>query len=47
MTVDDIKAEIAASYELPPYFEWSAQVDLELELAAWLYNLHPNEMYWC
>jgi hypothetical protein len=47
LTIELLKEQIAATYDVKPYFEWSEAIDQELMLTAWLYNLNPWEMYWC
>ena len=42
VTVLSLKDEIIKSYG-HVYFEWSKQLDVELEVAAWLLNLDPKK----
>jgi F0F1-type ATP synthase alpha subunit len=46
VTVLSLKDEIIKSYG-HVYFEWSKQLDIELEVAAWLLNLDSQKMYRC
>jgi hypothetical protein len=46
VTVLSLKDDIIKSYD-HVYFEWSKQMDIELEVAAWLLNLDPKTMYRC
>ena len=46
VTVLSLKDEIIRSYG-HVYFEWSKQLDIELEVAAWQLNLDSKKMYWC
>jgi hypothetical protein len=46
VTVFSLKNEIIKSYG-HVYFEWSKQLDIELEVTAWLFNLDPQKMYRC
>ena len=46
VTVLSLKDEIIKSYG-HVYFEQSKQIDIELEVTAWLLNLDPKTMYRC
>ena len=35
ITIEMIKAHIAATYDVVPYIEWSKQAEQELEIAAY------------
>ena len=47
ITIEMIKAHIAATYDVVPYIEWSKQAEQELEIAAYIINMNPLEMYHC
>ena len=47
VTIEMIKANIAATYDVAPYIEWSKEAEQELEIAAYIINMNPLEMYHC
>ena len=47
VTIEMIKAHIAATYDVVPYIEWSKQAEQEQEIAAYIINMNPLDMYHC
>ena len=47
VTIEMIKAHIAATYDVAPYIEWSKEAEQELEIAAYIINMNPLDMYHC
>ena len=47
VTIEMIKAHIAATYGVAPYIEWSKEAEQELEIVAYIINMNPLEMYHC
>ena len=44
VTIEMIKADIAATYDVEPYIEWSKEAEQELEIAAY-WNLFLEFLY--
>jgi hypothetical protein len=47
VTIEMIKAHIAATYDVAPYIEWSKEAEQELEIVAYIINMNPLEMHHC